>query len=147
MDESLDLVITNSQLDIESCQDSSFLGVNDTELDAPTAGVVGASNSRVSVPVSGLLRLFTTPQISYASSSAILNNRDRFSYFYRTTPPDTFQAQAMVDLLLSFNWTYISTIFSRDTYGEPGINEAHALAEKYGICIDLSEGIDSDFSD
>ena len=151
LDESIDLVITNSQLDIESCQVASLLEVNNTELDAfqgaSTAGVVGASNSGVSVPVAGLLRLFTTPQISYASSSALLNNRNSYSYFYRTTPPDTLQAQAMVDLLLYFNWTYISTIYSQDTYGEPGIDELHALAEKSGICIDLNEGIDSSFSD
>ena len=151
LDESIDLVITNSQLDIESCQAASLLEVNNTDLDAfqdaPTSGVVGASNSGVSVPVAGLLRLFTTPQISYASSSALLNNRNSYSYFYRTTPPDTLQAQAMVDLLLYFNWTYISTIYSEDTYGEPGIDELQALAEKSGICIDLNEGIDSSFSD
>ena len=143
LDESIDLVITNSQLDIESCRTSA----NATREEAPTSGVVGASNSGVSVPVAGLLRLFTTPQISYASSSALLNNRDRYGYFYRTTPPDTLQARAMIDLLLHFKWTYISTIFSENTYGEPGIDEVHALAKTYGICIDFNEGIDSSFTD
>ncbi len=148
LDESKELVIANSKL-VESCPMNS-IGSNSTEeefREAPTSGVVGASNSGVSVPVAGLLRLFATPQISYASSSALLNNRDRYSYFYRTTPPDTLQAKAMIDLLLHFNWTYISTIYSEDTYGEPGIDELHALAEEKGICIDLNEGIDSAFTD
>ena len=148
LDESIDLVITNSQLDIQSCR--SACSSSNVTLDfeeEPIYGVVGASNSGVSVPVAGLLRLFTTPQISYASSSALLNNRDRYGYFFRTTPPDTLQARAMVDLLLLYNWTYISTIYSEDTYGEPGIDELHALAEQYDICIDLNEGIDSTYTE
>ena len=150
LDESIDLVITNnSQLDIQSCQEESNLqGGNGTGRDeAPTTGVVGASNSGVSVPVAGLLRLFTTPQISYASSSALLNNRDRYGYFFRTTPPDTLQARAMVDILRHFNWTYISTIYSKDTYGVPGIERVHALAEEHGICVDLNEEIADYFTD
>ncbi len=147
LDESLDLVVRD-QLDAESCENACFQNSNFTKTDqeAPTFGVVGASNSGVSVPVAGLLRLFTTPQISYASSSALLNNRDRYSYFYRTTPSDTLQARAMIDLLLHFKWTYISTIYSKDDYGGPGIDEVHFLAEMYNICIDLNEGILDSFS-
>ena len=57
------------------------------------------------------------------------------------------QARAMIDLMLHFNWTYISTIHTRNAYGQPGIDEVHALAAEYGICIDLTEGIDDDFTD
>ena len=53
----------------------------------------------------------------------------------------------MVDLMLHFNWNYISTIHTRNAYGQPGIDEVHALAAKHGICIDLAEGIDDDFTD
>ena len=150
LDETIDLIITGSQLDIESCQPSMRMGENGTEelmYNTPTSGIVGAAASRVSVPVASLVRLFDTPQISYASSSAILSNRDRYEYFYRTIPPDNFQARAMVDLLINFDWTYISTIYSRNPYGEPGINELHAEAEERGICIDVTVGIDDDFSD
>ena len=150
LDETIDLIITGSQLDIESCQPTMRTGQNGTEelvYNAPTSGIIGAAASRVSVPVASLVRLFNTPQISYASSSAILSNRDRYGYFYRTIPPDNFQARAMVDLLINFGWTYISTIYSRNTYGEPGINKLHEEAGKRGICIDVNEGIEDDFSD
>ena len=53
----------------------------------------------------------------------------------------------MIDLMLHFNWTYISTIHTRNAYGQPGIDEVHALAAEHGICIDLTEGIDDDFTD
>lgn len=148
LDETVDLVITSSQLDIESCQSAITMAANSTNssvMDAPTSGIVGAASSRVSVPVASLVRLFTTPQISYASSSAILSNRDRYGYFYRTIPPDNLQARAMVDVMLHFNWTYVSTVYSVNPYGEPGINEIRTLAAINGICIDLDVGIEDDF--
>ena len=152
LDETVDLVVTKAQLDSEDCQDRSLTAVNISALEedfreAPVSGIIGAAASRVSVPVASLVRLFMTPQVSYASTSAILSNRDRYGYFYRTTPPDSLQARAMADLLLFFNWTHISTIFSKNTYGQPGIDELHTLAGQRGICIDLNEGIDDDFSD
>ena len=151
LDETIDLIITGSQLDLQSCQASSLMGSNSTvpqvAINPPTSGIVGAASSRVSVPVASLVRLFRTPQISYASSSAILSNRDRYEFFYRTIPPDDQQARAMVDVLLKFNWTYVSTIYSRNPYGEPGITEFRALAARNGICIDLDQGIDDSFLD
>ena len=152
LDESIDLIITGSQLDINSCQSGLSTGVNGTQTEevsasVPTEGIVGAASSRVSVPVASLVRLFDTPQISYASSSAILSNRDRYEFFYRTIPPDNLQARAMIDLILNFNWTYVSTIYSRNPYGEPGIVEFRNLAEQNGICIDLNEGIEDTYGE
>jgi metabotropic glutamate receptor 2/3/metabotropic glutamate receptor 6/7/8 len=154
LDETIDLIITGSQLNIESCQSATTIstGVNRTDdstsfvLPSPTVGLVGAASSQVSVPVASLARLFQMPQVSYASSSAILSNRDRYSFFYRTIPPDNLQARAMIDILLRFNWTYVSTIYSRNPYGEPGIDEFQRLANKDGICIDLNEGIEENYS-
>ena len=146
LDETIDLIITGSQLDILSCQTCPATGVNTTtSIDPSTLGLIGAANSGVSVPIASLGRLFQIPQISYSASSALLSNRDRYGYFYRTIPPDNQQARAMVDVLLQFNWTYVSAIYVRNTYGEPGIEEFRALAEKHGICIDLDRGINSDF--
>ena len=151
LDESIDLIITGSQLDIESCQSAAMMGTNRTDgmfvQPSPTVGIVGAASSQVSVPVASLARLFQTPQVSYASSSAILSNRDRYGFFYRTIPPDNLQARAMIDILLHFRWTFVSTIYSRNPYGEPGIAEFENLANKDGICIDLNEGIEEDYSD
>ena len=152
LDESIDLIITGSQLDIQSCQSAVIANggnatAEDSFLSAPTSGLVGAASSRVSVPVASLSRLFRTPQVSYASSSAILSNRDRYEFFYRTISPDDQQARAMIDIMLHFNWSYVSTIFSRNPYGEPGIDELHNLAEENNICIDLNRGVDDNFSD
>ena len=57
------------------------------------------------------------------------------------------EARAIVDLLVYFNWTYISTVFSEDSYGQSGTNDLVEFAEKYGICIDLRRGISEYFEE
>jgi ABC-type branched-subunit amino acid transport system substrate-binding protein len=75
------------------------------------------------------------PQISYASTSVDLSDKSRFGYFSRVVPPDNFQAQAIVDIIKLFNWTYVSTIASEGDYGEKGIEHFKILAGREGICI------------
>ena len=151
LDEALDLIITGSQQqDIESCTSNSpggGVGQNGTEYPVPTLGIIGAANSAVSVPVASLTRLFSIPQISHLSTSILLNDRNRYPFFYRTVPPDSQQTRAMIDLLLAFNWTYISTIFTRDAYGEPAITELKKLAIENEMCIDVDEAIEENFNE
>ena len=56
-------------------------------------------------------------------------------------PPDQYQAEALVKILIHFNWTYISTLHSTGSYGINGIREVHQLAKQHGICIAYSRGI------
>lgn len=55
---------------------------------APLAGVIGPFVSDVSIAVANLLRVFNIPQVSYGSTSADLSNKEIYSYFFRTVPPD-----------------------------------------------------------
>ena len=119
LDEAIDLIITGTNL--------GTTGTCNTEPPAnayvPTSGIVGAEGSRVSVPVASLGRLFHMPQISYASTSPLLSDRTRYSYFRRTVPSDDLQVLAIVDILKIFSWNYVSILHSEDTYGSAGINE------------------------
>ncbi len=76
------------------------------------AGILGASVSDVSAKVANILQVFEIPQISFQSTSVLLSDRDLYRYFMRTVPPDSFQAAAMVDICLKFNWTYVLTVNS-----------------------------------
>ncbi|XP_076362946.1 metabotropic glutamate receptor 3-like [Tachypleus tridentatus] len=110
-------------------------------LQKPVVGVIGASSSSVSVMVANILRLFKIPQISYASTSTELSDKARFGYFSRVVPPDNFQAQAIVDVILKLRWNYVSTVAIDGDYGEKGIEYFKKLAQKSGICIAVSEKI------
>ena len=80
------------------------------------AGVVGAAVSDVSAKVASILQVFEIPQISHASTSVSLSEKDMYSYFLRTVPPDSFQAKAMVDICIKFGWTYVLTVNSEGIY-------------------------------
>ncbi|XP_071440304.1 metabotropic glutamate receptor 5-like, partial [Hetaerina americana] len=76
----------------------------------PLIGVVGPGSSSVALQVQNLLQLFHIPQIGYSTTSRDLSDKSRFEYFLRVVPSDYFQAQLLVDIVKSFNWTYVSTI-------------------------------------
>ncbi|XP_061187927.1 metabotropic glutamate receptor 3-like [Saccostrea echinata] len=116
-----------------SCDDGSKARANVTYENI--AGVIGGSYSSVSIQVANLLRLFKLPQISYASTSADLSDKARYDYFSRTVPPDNFQAQAIMDIVKYFKWTYVSTVASEGGYGQSGIDEFKEKARARNVCI------------
>ncbi|RMC10228.1 hypothetical protein DUI87_13029 [Hirundo rustica rustica] len=61
------------------------------------------------------------PQISYASTAPELSDNTRYDYFSRVVPPDSYQAQAMVDIVMALGWNYVSTLASEGNYGESGV--------------------------
>lgn len=56
-------------------------------------------------------------QVSYFSTSPELSNKQRFEYFSRTIPSDHYQVKAMVEIVKSMGWTYVSIIYEESNYG------------------------------
>ncbi|KAG7258805.1 hypothetical protein CRUP_017047 [Coryphaenoides rupestris] len=81
-------------------------------------GVIGASGSSVSIMVANVLRLFAIPQISYASTAPELSDNSRYEFFSRVVPPDSYQAQAMVDIVKAMGWNYSIKIPREPKRGE-----------------------------
>ncbi|KAG7478474.1 hypothetical protein MATL_G00081100 [Megalops atlanticus] len=99
-------------------------------------GVIGASASSVSIMVANILRLFKIPQVSYASTAPELSDNSRYDFFSRVVPPDTYQAQAMLDIVKAMRWTYVSTVASEGNYGESGVDAfIQRSREEGGVCI------------
>ncbi|XP_047463089.1 metabotropic glutamate receptor 4-like isoform X2 [Mugil cephalus] len=102
-------------------------------------GVIGASASSVSIMVANILRLFKIPQVSYASTAPELSDNSRYDFFSRVVPPDTYQAQAMVDIVKAMRWNYVSTVASEGNYGESGVDAfIQKSREDGGLCISQS---------
>ncbi|KAK3708856.1 hypothetical protein QZH41_016278, partial [Actinostola sp. cb2023] len=97
-------------------------------------GVVGPAYSSLAIQVASLLRLFHVPQVSYSATSSELSEKNRFDYFLRTVPPDSYQAQAMVDIIKAMNWSAVFAINSRGSYGEGGIRSFDESASNANIC-------------
>lgn len=58
------------------------------------AGEIGSAESTKSIIVANFLRVFRIPQISYASATAELSNKELYDHFFRTVPPSSFFAEA-----------------------------------------------------
>ena len=78
--------------------------------------------------------LLQIPQISYASTGIELSDKQRFGYFSRVVPPDSYQAQVMVDIVHAFGWKYVATIADEGNYGEEGIEAFANLAKNNSEC-------------
>uniref|UniRef100_A0A674MS49 Glutamate receptor, metabotropic 8a n=2 Tax=Eupercaria TaxID=1489922 RepID=A0A674MS49_TAKRU len=99
-------------------------------------GVIGAAASSVSIMVANILRLFKIPQISYASTAPELSDNSRYDFFSRVVPPDSYQAQAMMDIVTAMGWNYVSTLASEGNYGESGVEAFIQISrETGGVCI------------
>ena len=74
-------------------------------------------------------------QVAYWATINDLSNKDRFPYLFRTVPPDRHQALAMIDLLLHFNWTYVSIVHDISNYAVRAVEELTRLVKTRGICL------------
>ena len=103
--------------------------------------------SRGCIPTSHLLSMYKIPHISIEATSDTLSDKTDFEYFSRIVPPDRLQTQAIIDLLIAFNWTYVSMIGMSTDYSRNGIAKLKQLAEENEICISYFVEVTSDYED
>ncbi|KAL1275360.1 hypothetical protein QQF64_034983 [Cirrhinus molitorella] len=72
------------------------------------------------------------PQISYASTAPELSDNTRYDFFSRVVPPDSYQAQAMLDIVTAMGWNYVSTLASEGNYGESGVEAFVQISREMG---------------
>ena len=99
-------------------------------------GIIGPQTSAVSVQLANIGRLFRVPQVSYLATSNRLCNLKDFPYFFRTVPSDVHQAKAIVELLNTFDWNYVTIVHSDSDYGETGYQSIkRRVEETKKICL------------
>lgn len=76
--------------------------------------------------------LFEIPQVSYASTAPELSDNNRYDFFSRVVPPDSYQAQAMLDIVKALGWNYVSTLASEGNYGESGVDAFMQISREAG---------------
>ncbi|XP_071956075.1 metabotropic glutamate receptor 3-like [Antedon mediterranea] len=112
-----------------------------TESTKRVTGVVGAQRSSSSVQAAVLFGVYGIPQISYLSTSDELSNKLKYKYFLRTVPPDKYQIQSIVDILVFYNWTYVSFVNSDDSYGENALKAFKFRIKDLGICLATTKSV------
>ena len=105
------------------------------------SALVGPIESGSAVLVGSLLQVSDIPAISPSATSDELSSQ-MYKDFFRTVPPDNWQAEVMADIIELFNWTYVAAVGLDDSYGHNGISALEK--ESYNrktFCIAFSEYI------
>ena len=102
----------------------------------PVIGVVGPAYSSEAVHITPFMNIFEIPLISFSATSAKLSDKDEYEFFSRTVTSDDFQVPAIIDLLVHFNWTYVSVLYSEEAYGISGYEGLEKKAREKGrVCL------------
>ncbi|KAL5271456.1 hypothetical protein ACHWQZ_G001922 [Mnemiopsis leidyi] len=121
----------------DTMSDPAYASVQALELAAKNVvAIVGPGSTSVAVHLASLMGSLGYPMISYAATSNILSNTDRFSLFARTVPSDAYQCSAIKDIILNYGWDYVSILFSPETYGTDGAELIRTLLKQENKCID-----------
>ena len=126
----------------------SFAKVNGSSIDnttkprpKPISALVGPYNSGSAVLVGSLLQVADIPAVSPSVTSVELSSR-LYKDFFRTVPPDNWQAKVMADIIEQFDWTYVAAVGLDDSYGRNGIWALEKESyDRKTFCIAFSEFI------
>ncbi|RDD36948.1 Extracellular calcium-sensing receptor [Trichoplax sp. H2] len=105
--------------------------------------VIGAASSSRSQAVANILGSYHIPQISYASTSTIFNDKNIYPYFLRTVPSDLLQARALADIIKFYKWSYIAVVASSDTYGTSALASFRKYMVNSPVCFAVEEIVSS----
>ncbi|XP_078518773.1 extracellular calcium-sensing receptor-like [Lissotriton helveticus] len=103
------------------------------------AGFIGDGPTAEALPMARILGISLFPQISYAAGLPMLSDKIQFPSFLRTVGSASLQAEALVQLLLHYRWTWIGILFSDNDLGLQGSHMFKEEAAKNGICIEFFE--------
>jgi branched-chain amino acid transport system substrate-binding protein len=101
--------------------------------------VIGSSGSSVSAAIAAELTPHKIPQLSYASSSPTLSDKDTYPYFMRNVASDADQGVALADLVDAMGWTKGATINTDDSYGTGLITVFTTVFEDRGGTITTAQ--------
>ncbi|KAM4651773.1 extracellular calcium-sensing receptor-like [Discoglossus pictus] len=103
------------------------------------AALIGDSPSSGSVSIARILGLTLFPQISYASALPTLADKTQFPSFVRTVGTVDSQPNAVVQMIIHFNWTWVGIIASNNDYGDQGSQKLKSEMAKHSVCVAFSE--------
>ncbi|XP_066528463.1 taste receptor type 1 member 1 [Hoplias malabaricus] len=108
---------------------------NNAEVEPRALALIGPDSSDYAFTPAAALGSYLLPEISYEASNEMLSNKMLYPAFFRTIPSDKNQVDAMIQILLKFNWTWIALLGSDNSYGQQGMLSLSRQASGYDICI------------
>ncbi|XP_044059701.1 extracellular calcium-sensing receptor [Siniperca chuatsi] len=107
--------------------------------DQPVPLIIGGASSTEAQILSRILGPISVPLMSYTSSCPCLSDRRQFPNFFRTIPSDIYQARAIAQLAIRFNWTWIGAVVANNDYGHVAIKVFQEETQGAGVCLAFVE--------
>ncbi|KAK2847384.1 hypothetical protein Q5P01_010383 [Channa striata] len=117
----------------------SLVGGDSTSCDQPVPLIIGGDSSITAQILSRILGPLSVPLVSYTASCSCLSDRVQYPNFFRTMPSDFYQARALAQLAIHFNWTWIGAVALNTNYGIEGIKIFQEVTQAAGVCLTFTE--------
>ncbi|XP_070584781.1 vomeronasal type-2 receptor 26-like [Erythrolamprus reginae] len=102
-------------------------------------GVIGGFGSDTTSRMADILHLYKIPQIAYGSFGPAFNDQIYSTPLLRMVPSELLQYQALVQLLLYFQWRWIGLMATDDESGTYFLQTVEPMLLEKGICPAFSE--------
>ncbi|XP_033833297.1 extracellular calcium-sensing receptor-like [Periophthalmus magnuspinnatus] len=100
--------------DAKSCTSVDKSATNNLNKQGLVPIIIGGPSSSTSIALSSVLRPLS---ISYFATCPCLSDRQQYPNFFRSIPSDIYQARALAQLAIRFQWTWIGAVVSNTDYG------------------------------
>ncbi|KAI9203260.1 periplasmic binding protein-like I [Polychytrium aggregatum] len=101
-------------------------------------GIIGEFFSSVTEPLALVSRAFNITQCSPTATDPTLSDKTTYSTFFRTVPPDNYQAPAIASYIYGMGWRNVVLVYSDDAYGTGLQNAFTTFAPTIGLNVPLS---------
>ncbi|XP_012737436.3 extracellular calcium-sensing receptor [Fundulus heteroclitus] len=129
--------------DTQSCNSDAIseeeLGAGSGKGDRPVPLIIGGSSSITAQILSRLLGPLSVPLVSYTASSPSLSDRQQYRNFFRTMASDIYQARAIAQLAIKFNWTWIGAVVANNDYGLMAVKVIQEEIQESRVCLAFVE--------
>ncbi|XP_040283943.1 vomeronasal type-2 receptor 26-like [Bufo bufo] len=99
------------------------------------AGFIGDQSSSTTVSIAEVLALYRYSQISYGATSSVLNNRNRYPTFYRTSQSVKISYLVLSKMIKFFRWTWVGILSSDDESGNEEVQILTQYLTMNEICV------------
>uniref|UniRef100_A0A3P9MDP8 Taste receptor, type 1, member 2a n=1 Tax=Oryzias latipes TaxID=8090 RepID=A0A3P9MDP8_ORYLA len=104
-------------------------------------GVVGPFTSTHALSIAPIFMSNLFPMVSYGCSGSVFSKKNLYPSFLRTVHSNKDVINAIVGIILNFNWRWVAFLYSDDDFGKDGLEQFKNKIEDSEICLAFYKAI------
>uniref|UniRef100_A0A3P8WR36 Taste receptor type 1 member 1-like n=1 Tax=Cynoglossus semilaevis TaxID=244447 RepID=A0A3P8WR36_CYNSE len=107
--------------------------------------IVGTYTSTETLTVAPVFMMDLIPMVSYGAATSIFSiKKKNFPSFFRTVHPNKDVIEVILNILLHFDWRWVSFLYVNNDYGRDGQETFINRIKETEICLAYTRGLDYD---